>query len=138
MKNKATGLLKQVMSALTSTVRTKTLALKGKTNAFRTGLIIFSLLRNKILMPTSISQKLHALIGHHPKQSEQGQANEEVVDQSKSPYNHRNMSVPTNLRRAQYMKNINEDNDKDSNSFIAMAKKTTMTKKKKKNKNIQT
>ncbi|OMO98521.1 hypothetical protein CCACVL1_04201 [Corchorus capsularis] len=44
--------------------KAKTLALKSKTKAIKTRLVIFSLLQNKKLLMTSISQKLNALMGH--------------------------------------------------------------------------
>ncbi|OMO99256.1 hypothetical protein COLO4_13404 [Corchorus olitorius] len=45
--------------------KAKTLALKSKTKAIKTRLVIFSLLQNKKLLMTSISQKLNALMGHN-------------------------------------------------------------------------
>ncbi|KAK4741082.1 hypothetical protein SAY87_024670 [Trapa incisa] len=66
MKSKASGLLNKVISALTSMARAKTLALKSKTRALKARLIIFSLLRNKKFLASTISHKLHnVLTSHH-------------------------------------------------------------------------
>ncbi|KAK3183937.1 hypothetical protein Dsin_031223 [Dipteronia sinensis] len=64
MKNRASGLLKQIITMITTMAKNKTLTLKSKTRAIKTRLIIFSLLRNKKIMMTSISDKLRSLMGH--------------------------------------------------------------------------
>ncbi|KAJ1388825.1 hypothetical protein SESBI_38809 [Sesbania bispinosa] len=61
MKNRAYGILKQVIAGLNS----KTLALKSKTNAIKARLIIFSLLMNKRYVMSSISDKFQSFLGHH-------------------------------------------------------------------------
>lgn len=63
MKNKVSGLLKQIITMLTTMAKAKTMALKSKTRALKTRLIIFSLLRNKKILITSISHKFNALMG---------------------------------------------------------------------------
>ncbi|KAL4652894.1 uncharacterized protein LOC142608631 [Castanea sativa] len=76
MKNKASTILKQIIATLSSMAKAKTLALKNKTRAIKTRLIIFSLLKNKKIFMSSlshsihqkksyISHKLNALLSHH-------------------------------------------------------------------------
>ena len=71
MRNKASGFLKQIITALTTMAKAKTLAFKSKTKAIKTRLVIFSLLQNKELLMSSISQKLNALIGQNDKNSKE-------------------------------------------------------------------
>ncbi|CAK7348169.1 unnamed protein product [Dovyalis caffra] len=112
MKNKASGILKRIMSVLTSMAKAKTLALKSKTNALRTRLIVFSLLRNKKIMMSSITQKLHALMGQHDKDQE---AESEYLDQSKDLvlHNHNSLSSLPNSTHTELMENVAED-DRDN------------------------
>ncbi|XP_044466547.1 uncharacterized protein LOC123196554 [Mangifera indica] len=63
MKSKASGFLKQIISVITTIAKAKTLALKTKTRAIKTRLIIFSLLRNKKILMSSVSDKLRVLMG---------------------------------------------------------------------------
>lgn len=63
MKSKASGILKQIISVITTIAKAKTLALKTKTRAIKTRLIIFSLLRNKKILMSSVSDKLRVLMG---------------------------------------------------------------------------
>lgn len=76
MKNKAAAILKQIIATLSSMAKAKSLALKSKTRAIKTRLIILSLLsKKKFLMSSlshsiqqkksSISHKLNTLLGHH-------------------------------------------------------------------------
>lgn len=69
MKNRASGFLKQIITALTAMAKTKALAFKSKTKAIKTRLVIFSLLQNKKFLMSSISQKLNALMGQNGKNS---------------------------------------------------------------------
>ena len=71
MRNKASGFLKQIITALTTMAKAKTLAFKSKTKAIKTRLVIFSLLQNKKLLMSSISQKLNALMGQNHKNSKE-------------------------------------------------------------------
>ncbi|XP_062152775.1 uncharacterized protein LOC133861086 [Alnus glutinosa] len=81
MKNKASAILKQIIATLSSMAKAKSLALKSKTRAIKTRLIILSLLsKKKFLMSSlshsirqkksSISHKLHTLLGHNDKHSD--------------------------------------------------------------------
>ena len=65
MKNSASRLLKQIIASLSSMAKSKTMALKSKTNAIKARLIIFSLMKNKKLLMSSISEKFHSVLGHH-------------------------------------------------------------------------
>ncbi|MQL91404.1 hypothetical protein Taro_024013 [Colocasia esculenta] len=68
MKTKASGFLKQVVSLVMSIVKAKSMAVKSKTSAVKTRLIIFGLLRNKKVLMNTISHKVHAILGHQDKQ----------------------------------------------------------------------
>ncbi|KAM7273632.1 hypothetical protein ACFE04_028296 [Oxalis oulophora] len=92
MKNKASGILKQVISMVTNLVKAKTMGLKRKTNALRARIIIFSLLHKKILV-SSITQKLHAFTESNPttrlnnneeEESDYYNYEEDQLDQSKA------------------------------------------------------
>ncbi|XVF41108.1 hypothetical protein PTKIN_Ptkin01aG0254000 [Pterospermum kingtungense] len=64
MRNKAYGVLKQVITAITTMAKSKTMAFKSKARAIKTRLVIFSLLQNKRLFMGSVSHKLNALVAH--------------------------------------------------------------------------
>ncbi|CAL0322761.1 unnamed protein product [Lupinus luteus] len=70
MKNSASKLLKQIIAGISSMVKSKTMALKSKTNAIRARLIIFSLMKNKKFLMSSLSEKIHAVLGHHSNDQE--------------------------------------------------------------------
>ncbi|KAM0947144.1 hypothetical protein DsansV1_C08g0083031 [Dioscorea sansibarensis] len=70
MKSSATTLFKRMFSVLVTMVKAKSLALKSKTNALKTRLIIFSLLQNKRVLMTAISHKIHALMGEEKGEQE--------------------------------------------------------------------
>ncbi|XP_043724122.1 uncharacterized protein LOC122671091 [Telopea speciosissima] len=69
MKNRASVFLKQLISVLSSVVKAKSLALKNKTSAMKSRLIILSFLKNKKILLSSITHKLHALVPHHHHQA---------------------------------------------------------------------
>jgi len=60
--NKTAKLQKQIIAGLT---KSKTMALKSKTNAIKARLIIFSLMKNKKFLMSSISDKFHSVWGSH-------------------------------------------------------------------------
>jgi len=62
MMNKTAKLQKQIIAGLT---KSKTMALKSKTNAIKARLIIFSLMKNKKFLMSSISEKFHSVWGSH-------------------------------------------------------------------------
>ncbi|XP_058092837.1 uncharacterized protein LOC131239248 [Magnolia sinica] len=78
MKNKASVLLKQIVSIISSLIKAKSMALKSKTNAMKARIIIFGLLRNKKALFPEISQKIHALLGHNKRH-----VSSEGVDESR-------------------------------------------------------
>lgn len=78
MKNKATALVKRVVSILSSIAKAKSLAIKNKTNAAKARLLMFSLMKNKKLLTSAISNKFHNLIGGGQHQHED--EDEVVVD----------------------------------------------------------
>ncbi|KAM7255521.1 hypothetical protein ACFE04_008419 [Oxalis oulophora] len=83
MKKKASGLLKQIITMVTTIVKAKSLALKRKTNAMRARIIIFSLLHRKnINLVSTISQKLHAISDkarQHDTDSEDDEQSKAIV-----------------------------------------------------------
>lgn len=86
MKKKVSALVKQIIAAVSSIAKNKTLALRSKTRAIKTRIIIFSLLNKRFVM-SSISHKLHALLGqqqqqHHDPDSDDDH-HQEDQDQSK-------------------------------------------------------
>ncbi|WOL16176.1 hypothetical protein Cni_G24958 [Canna indica] len=62
MKNKAAIIIKQVATALAAMIRSKSMALKNKAITMRARFIIFKLLRNKKLMLSAVSSKVHSLV----------------------------------------------------------------------------
>ncbi|KAI3442391.1 uncharacterized protein J3R85_001133 [Psidium guajava] len=66
MKNKLSAMLKRMLVALSVMAKSKSLALRRKTNALRTRLIIFSLLHHdKKYFVSTLSHKLQNLLSHH-------------------------------------------------------------------------
>ncbi|KAH7577090.1 hypothetical protein ACOSP7_002151 [Xanthoceras sorbifolium] len=85
MKNRASGLLKQIITVITTMAKAKTLALKSKTRAIKTKLIIFSLLRNKKILMSSFSDKLRSLVGHEDynkvkEEEEEAEEEDDVIE----------------------------------------------------------
>ncbi|KAK7396019.1 hypothetical protein VNO78_16701 [Psophocarpus tetragonolobus] len=70
MKNTTSKLLKQIIANLSSMAKSKTMALKSKTNAIRARLIIFSLMKNKKLLMSSLSEKFHSVWGQSSQPKE--------------------------------------------------------------------
>ncbi|GLT72171.1 hypothetical protein SLA2020_441260 [Shorea laevis] len=77
MKNKASLVLKQIISTLISIAKAKSMAIKNKTSAAKARLIMFSLLKNKKVILDSFSHKIHRLLGHHDHKESQGEADDE-------------------------------------------------------------
>ncbi|RWR86899.1 DUF761 domain-containing protein [Cinnamomum micranthum f. kanehirae] len=77
MKSKASVLLKQIISALGSLIRAKSIAVKSKTNAMKARIIIFGLLKNKKVLLPALSHKIHALLGHVKRGGEGGNDDDE-------------------------------------------------------------
>ncbi|KAL0004765.1 hypothetical protein SO802_012326 [Lithocarpus litseifolius] len=76
MKNKASVIIKQIMAALSSIAKAKSIAIKNKTSAFKARLIVFSLLKQKKVIMDSLSHKIHRLLGQNDKEN-----NDEIGEQ---------------------------------------------------------
>lgn len=61
---KATALMKQIVALLSSVAKAKSIAIRNKTSAFKTRLLMLSLVKHKKLGFRSISNKIHNLLGH--------------------------------------------------------------------------
>ncbi|KAF9607011.1 hypothetical protein IFM89_030430 [Coptis chinensis] len=79
MRNKASAYLKQMLSLLSAVVKAKSMALKSKSSAFKTRLIIFSLIKNKKVLLGSISDKINSLLGQ-----EHMRKDDDMVEQNKA------------------------------------------------------
>lgn len=79
MKNKASVFLKQIITLLSSIAKAKTMAIKNKTSAAKARLIMFSLVKNKKVLMDTVSHKIHNLLGHHDKDSNQGDDDRAIV-----------------------------------------------------------
>ena len=84
MKHGASGLIKQIIATLNSMAKSKAMALKTKTNAIRARLIIFSLLRNKKFLMSSLSHKLQSALGHHSYLKEESLLEDEEKENEQS------------------------------------------------------
>ncbi|XP_010523007.1 PREDICTED: uncharacterized protein LOC104801433 [Tarenaya hassleriana] len=71
MKNKAKALLKQIFTTLSSMAKAKSQAIKNKSNAFKTRVLMLSLVENKNLGLGSISNKIHSLLSHNEDQDQE-------------------------------------------------------------------
>ncbi|XP_004493113.1 uncharacterized protein [Cicer arietinum] len=89
MKNKTAKLLKQIIAGLTSMAKSKSLALKSKTNAIKARLIIFSLMKNKKFLMSSLSEKFHSVFGNHSHQSKE----DCLIEEGGSSEQHHNKSI---------------------------------------------
>ncbi|CAN6227820.1 unnamed protein product [Urochloa humidicola] len=56
--------LKQMVSSIVAAVKAKSTAVRVKTSALKTRLLIFGILRNKKLLMSAINHKIHAIMGH--------------------------------------------------------------------------
>ncbi|KAH0470709.1 hypothetical protein IEQ34_000432 [Dendrobium chrysotoxum] len=65
MKNKPSTFLKQIFSFLNTIIKAKTMAMKNKTSAVKTRLLILNLLRNKSVLLSKINNKIHAIMGEN-------------------------------------------------------------------------
>uniref|UniRef100_A0A0E0DDC8 Uncharacterized protein n=1 Tax=Oryza meridionalis TaxID=40149 RepID=A0A0E0DDC8_9ORYZ len=63
MKSKASMFLKQMVSTIVAVVKAKSTAVRAKTSAMKTRLLIFGVLRNRKLLATAINHKIHAIMG---------------------------------------------------------------------------
>uniref|UniRef100_A0A0E0KPQ0 Uncharacterized protein n=1 Tax=Oryza punctata TaxID=4537 RepID=A0A0E0KPQ0_ORYPU len=66
MKSKASTFLKQMVSTIVAVVKAKSTAVRAKTSAMKTRLLIFGVLRNRKLLVSAINHKIHAIMGSQP------------------------------------------------------------------------
>lgn len=112
MKNRAPGFLKQIITVLTSMVKSKTLAIKSKTNALRTRIIIFSLLRNRKFLMTTISQKLDSMLGQNEKYTKEDEdTNEEEQSNNNDIVLHNNKATSCEIENPTHTENIEEEEE---------------------------
>ncbi|XP_027352793.1 uncharacterized protein LOC113863421 [Abrus precatorius] len=85
MKNGTSrSLLKQIIANLSSMAKSKTMALKAKANTIRGRLIIFSLMKNKKLLMSSLSEKFHSMWGHHSQPNKEDSLLEDGSENSRA------------------------------------------------------
>ncbi|KAG7605303.1 hypothetical protein AtNW77_Chr5g0132091 [Arabidopsis thaliana] len=70
---KATALMKHIVALLSSMAKAKSIAIKNKTSAFKTRVLMLSLVKHKKLGFRSISNKIHHLLGHADQDDDNGQ-----------------------------------------------------------------
>ncbi|KAG1331634.1 hypothetical protein COCNU_02G016020 [Cocos nucifera] len=112
MKNKASNFLKQVFSLIVNMVKAKSMAVKSKTSAMKSRLLIFGLLRHKKLLMSAINHKIHALMG----QEKGGETPTNTEDYSKAIvlYNAgENEATPSTTRTEA----VNRDDDDDDDDY---------------------
>lgn len=115
MKNKASVFFKQIISVITAIAKAKTLALKTKTRAMKTRLIIFSLLRNKKILMSSISEKLRVLMGqqhYDKKQDGDNQASENNAVVLCNAMSQESLPNPTHTESMEDNYDYDDDNEK--------------------------
>ncbi|KAE9590189.1 hypothetical protein Lal_00027903 [Lupinus albus] len=113
MKNRACRVLKVVIADLRSMAKSKTMALKSKTNAIRARLIILSLVMNKKFVVSSISHKFQSVLRHHSNPNEEclledrSNKNKAMMVFNEINNNNTIVSNPSETQR------VVEDNDQD-------------------------
>ncbi|XP_006652208.1 uncharacterized protein LOC102709832 [Oryza brachyantha] len=63
MKSKASMFLKQMVSTIMAVVKAKSTAVRAKTSAMKTRLLVLGVLRNRKLLVSAINHKIHAIMG---------------------------------------------------------------------------
>ncbi|CAH8362088.1 unnamed protein product [Eruca vesicaria subsp. sativa] len=76
---KATALMKHVVALLSSAAKAKSIAIKNKTSAFKTRLLMLSLVKPEKLGFRSISNKIHNLLGHADQDHDHEQDNSKAI-----------------------------------------------------------
>jgi hypothetical protein len=79
MKTKASSFFKQMVSAIVAAVKAKSTAVRVKTSALKTRLLIFGILRNKKLLMAAINHKIDAIMGQKQQQEEEEQAGKDPL-----------------------------------------------------------
>ncbi|PUZ46809.1 hypothetical protein GQ55_7G111500 [Panicum hallii var. hallii] len=70
MKTKASSFFKQMVSTIVAVVKAKSTAVRVKTSALKTRLLIFGILRNKKLLVAAINHKIHAIMGQQQQEAD--------------------------------------------------------------------
>lgn len=120
MKNRASGFIKQIIGVITSIAKAKSsLALKTtKMGALKSRLVILSLLRNKKVLLSTISHKLHALVaGQHDHDGEDmnrisNDINEEDESKAIVIYNNAMQNYQSGSTNEYYMAEVEDDDSK--------------------------
>jgi hypothetical protein len=92
MKGKASRFLKQMVSTIVAVVKAKSTAVRVKTSALKTRLLIFGILRNKKLLVTAINHKIHAIMGQQQEAADDG-AGQQQRDSSDEDGGGRNKAI---------------------------------------------
>ncbi|RLM73585.1 uncharacterized protein C2845_PM15G05880 [Panicum miliaceum] len=79
MKTKASSFFKQMVSTIVAAVKAKSTAVRVKTSALKTRLLILGILRNKKLVVAAINHKIHAIMGQQQQQGEEGEAGKDLL-----------------------------------------------------------
>lgn len=82
MKGKASRFLKQMVSTIVAVVKAKSTAVRVKTSALKTRILIFGILRNKKLLVTAINHKIHAIMGQQQQEAADNGAGQQQRDSS--------------------------------------------------------
>ncbi|XP_010482040.1 PREDICTED: uncharacterized protein LOC104760776 [Camelina sativa] len=105
---KATALMKQIVCLLSSAAKAKSIAIKNKTSAFKTRVLMLSLVKHKKLGFRSISNKIHNLLGH-ADQDQDHEDNNQDQDKNKAIVLY-SSKASTMAHHEEY--DVHEDNDK--------------------------
>lgn len=112
MKNKASTFLKEMFSAIVAVVKAKSMAVKSKTSAMKNRLIIFGLLRNKRVLMSAISRKIHALIAQE-KDGENGTGSAEEYNKALVLYNTAKNEAPPNNTRTEALELMGDEDEEE-------------------------
>ncbi|KAI6686772.1 hypothetical protein NL676_032685 [Syzygium grande] len=83
MKNKGSAFLKHILSVLTSIAKAKSSAIKSKTSTAKGRLMLFSLMNNRKVLFSSISNMIHSLLGNDDKDNDSKDEGDITADQSR-------------------------------------------------------
>lgn len=114
MKNKASDFIKEMVSTLVSLVKAKSIAVKNKTNTMKTRLMILRVLRNKKALFRSISQKIHALTGHHNANALITLINDDGEEDPPPPMN---VIVTNKTNEQEFAAGVEEDKDDHDDGY---------------------
>ncbi|OWM89826.1 uncharacterized protein LOC116200575 [Punica granatum] len=107
MKSKASLFLKHVLSVLSSIAKSKSVAIKNKTNAARGRLLLFTLMSKKAVLG-SLSNKIHNLLGHGDDSDSDG---EDKKDESRAIVLYSARSDGPCSSSTHIVQRVNEDDD---------------------------